>query len=140
MTRPSEVLAARHFAQVIWWLGVAETQEKKGAASHSGMSFGFSSADGWGHLSLLPDDGGKGLTESGTLRAMALGRWGGDYDRETYLNVAGFAIEEILVERLFEEGPEARWDRLDRYMGISRDSGDYEPKELDRLKARSSSS
>ncbi len=126
---------ARHFAQVIWWLRLAETRKAKEVSPRFGMSFsGFSSADGRGHLTLLPGDGGKGLTESGILHAMAGGMWGGDYDRETFLNVAGFAIEEILPERLFNEGPEVRFERMVPLLGISRQSGDYAPDELARLK------
>jgi len=127
---------ARHLAQVIWWLGLAETKEKKEIVSRPGLSFsGFSTADGRGHLSLLPEDGGRVIDETGILRAMTAGTWAGEYDREVFLNVAGYAVEEILFERLFKEGREVRIRRIGRYLGISRDSGEYAPDELIRLKA-----
>jgi hypothetical protein len=125
---------AKHFAQVIWWLGLAETQKKKEVASGSGMRFRSSSADGRGHLSLLPEDRGKAITESGVLRAMMGGTWAEEYDREAYLNLAGFAIEGILDERLSPEAPEAGAVRIKQHLAISRDSGDYAPDELARLK------
>ena len=126
---------AKHFAQVIWWLRLAETRKVKEVSHRFGMSFsGLSSADGRGHLALLLGDGGKGITESGILHAMAGSTWGGDYDQETFLNIAGFAIKEILLERLFNEGPEVRFNRMDPLLRISRQSGDYAPDELARLK------
>jgi hypothetical protein len=126
---------ARHIAQVIWWLGWAETKEKAAEPASSGMTFGdLSSADGRGHLSLVPEDGGKALNETGTLSAMAPGNWGGEYDRETYLNVAGFAVEGILFERLSKKWPEAASGLDTRYLGISRGYGDYTRDELSGLK------
>ena len=127
---------ARYFAQVVWWLGLAETKEKKEVASRPGLSYSaFSTADGQGHLSLLPEDGGKAIDETGILRAMTAGTWAEEYDREVFLNVAGYAVEEILFGRLFKESRDVRTDRLRRNLGISRDSGDYAPDEIVRLKA-----
>ena len=125
---------ASHFAQVIWWLGLTETKKKDTGAAESRMMFGMSSADGRGHLSLLPEDGGKAIRENGVLRATAGAAWAGEYDREAYLNLAGFAVEELLFERLSKGWLEAGYDRILRYGAIACGLEDYTQDELARLK------
>jgi hypothetical protein len=125
---------ARHFAQVIWWLGWAKTKEKAVKSDSSGMAFGFSSADGRGFLSLTPEDGGKAVVKTGTLREMPPGSWENDYDGEAYLNVARIAVDRVLREHLGGRWPEDDPRHILRYMGIACGADEYAQDELSRLK------
>jgi hypothetical protein len=125
---------ARHFAQVIWWLGWAKTKEKAVKPDSSRMIFGFSSADGRGLLSLTPEDGGKAVVKTGTLREVSPGSWEDEYDGEAYLNVARFAVDRVLREHLGDRWPKEDARQIIRYMGISRGADEYTQDELSRLK------
>jgi hypothetical protein len=126
---------ARHFAQVIWWLGWAETKEKAGIPRSDSMRFGlYSTADGRGYLSLASEDGGRAVNEYGILHEMSPGSWEGKYDREAYLNVARFAVDRALWERVAKRWPEDSADRMTRFLGISRGADEYTRDELSGLR------
>ena len=126
---------ARHFAQVIWWLNQARTTKKADKPVSSLMFFKpLSTADGRGHLALARDGGGESIEEAGALRAVASGIWRDEYDKEAFLNVAWFAVEEILYARVSKRWPGADANRVNRYLTISRGSAGYTPEELSRVR------
>lgn len=95
---------ARFFADVVFWL-----DRVRSAPSGEGGHFGgmHSTADGFGTLTLSAD-GAKPL-ELASTTVWATGsiahRWNGAYDRETFVNLAGYLLDRVVPDELGD-----RWD------------------------------
>ena len=90
---------ARHFADVLWWLNrVRSWTEDFGL--HGMVS---SSGDGSGALRITVD-GSEELLVQGVVWANHVSqRWEGDYDPETFLNLADYLFQVVLPKRLGEK-------------------------------------
>jgi hypothetical protein len=88
---------ARKIAEVAWWLDRVRSKEVK---SENGFGIGSSTADGRGSLA-LNIEGQSVIERSGTLWSDYLSeRWKTVFDREAFLNFAGYLIGQVLPEKL----------------------------------------